>query len=118
MNGDFAHGTARWFFTDDNHGSWRIFSQYATGFFEGGLLGLLAFLALLAGALRGALLAVLAGDRSAACGAAALVAFGVSCLFDAQLEAPRLALIFYLVAFAGMTHALCAGTSGRDRPTG
>lgn len=108
LNGDFVHGTAHWYFTDDNHGSWRIFNQYATVFFESGLLGLLTFLALLAGAFRGTLLAVLAGDRAAACGAAAVAAFAVSCLFDAQLEAPRLAAIVYLLAFARLDGPLPA----------
>ena len=99
-NGDFAQGTQFWFFTDDNHVLWRIFNQYLTSFFEGGMLGALALVLLLSGGMAGALHALARGEREAASLAGALAAFAVSCLFDAPLEAPRLALVFYLVVFS------------------
>ncbi len=101
-NGDFAQGTQFWFFTDDNHVLWRIFNQYLTSFFEGGMLGALALVLLLSGGMAGALHALARGEREAASLAGALAAFAVSCLFDAPLEAPRLALVFYLIALASL----------------
>lgn len=101
-NGDFAQGPTFWFFTDDNHVLWRIFNQYLTSFFEGGLLGVLAFVALLFAGLATCLRALARGQGEAASLAGALAAFAISCLFDAPLEAPRLALLFYLVAFTGL----------------
>jgi len=99
-NGTFRAGMDHWLITDDSHGSWRIFNQYFTSFFEGGLLGLGAFVALLVLASLRCAEALWWGNRLAACPAGALAAFAVSCLFDAQLEAPAVALLFYVVAVA------------------
>jgi len=101
-NGDFSAGTTHWFFTDDNHVLWRIFNQYLTSFFEAGLLGAFAFVLLLATAASACLRALGRGEREAACLAGALAAFAVSCLFDAPLEVPRLAVLFYLLAFTAL----------------
>ena len=38
-NGDFAAGTARWFFTSDDHWLWRILDSPLSIWFEGGVLG-------------------------------------------------------------------------------
>ena len=101
-NGDFAESTRFWFFTDDNHVLWRIFNQYLTSFFEGGLLGVIALVLLLTTGLTAAIRALSRGEYLAAPLAGALSAFTVSCLFDAPLEAPRLALLFYLIAFIAL----------------
>lgn len=101
-NGGFADGLARWFTTDDDHTVWRIENQYLMSLFEGGALGLAALIVLAATALRGAARATLRGDLAAAATLASLTAFLASCLFDCPLEVPRLAALFYLVAFAGM----------------
>lgn len=102
MNGDFAAGTERWYFTSDYHSAWRIFNQYLMMLFEGGALGLIAFIVLVAAALLGALSAARTGDFAAVPVAASLIAFLVSSGFDNLLEAPRLATIFYLVALLGI----------------
>jgi VanZ family protein len=102
-NGDFSQGTERWYFTDDQHLIWRIKNQYLMSLFEAGASGL-ASLVLLAGtALVGALRAMGRGEQMAAAVAASLVAFLCSGVFDYLLEVPRLAALFYIIAFCGLT---------------
>ena len=102
-NGDFSRGTERWYFTDDQHLIWRIKNQYLMSLFEGGLLGSVSFMLLAAAAVAGAVRAMARGNRMAAVVAASLVAFLCSSVFDCLLEAPRLAALFYIVAFTGLT---------------
>jgi hypothetical protein len=104
-NGGFTRGTERWYFTDDQHVIWRIHDQYLMSFFEGGALGLTAFLLLAGTALLGAVRALGRGDRMAAAVAGSLAAFLFSGAFDNLLEAPRLSALFYIVAFAGLALA-------------
>ena len=101
-NGDFRSGMDRWFFTDDHHWSWRIFDQYLTTVFETGLVGFVAFLVFAGGAFMGAARRMAQGDPLAACVAPALAAIAISGLFDAVLEAPHLAMLFYFVALFGL----------------
>jgi hypothetical protein len=112
VNGNFAHGLERWLPTDDDHKIWRIENQYLMTFFEGGALGLTALLVLAAVAMWRALHAATRGDPAAPALAASLTAVLLSSLFDCPLEVPRLAALFYLVAFAalalGERPVLCA----------
>ena len=101
-NGDFTRGTDRWYFNDDDHLVWRIKNQYAMSFFEGGALGLLAFLVVAGAGLAGACAGIGRGQRLYASVAASLTGFLGGCLFDALLEAPRLATLFYLLCFIGL----------------
>jgi hypothetical protein len=102
-NGDFSQGTERWYFTDDQHLIWRIENQYLMNLFEGGALGLASFVLLAGTALAGALCAIGRGDRMAAAVAASLVAFLFSGVFDYLLGVPRLAALFYIIVFCGLT---------------
>ena len=102
-NGDFSQGTERWYFTDDQHLIWRIKNQYLMSLFEGGALGLASFVLLAGTALTGAVRAMARGDQMAAAVAAALVAFLCSGVFDYLLEVPRLAALFYIIVFCGLT---------------
>jgi len=102
-NGDFSRGLDRWFFTDDNHLVWRMKNQYLMILFEEGLLGIVAFLTLHVAAMLGGLRAIWRGDRMGAIIVGALAAFLFSSLFDYLLEAPRIAALYYLVCFAGLT---------------
>ena len=102
-NGDFAQGHTRWFYVDDLHTRWRIENQYLMTLFEEGALGLAALVLFGAAALGRALAALPRGEPVLAAFAASLAAFLASCLFDCPLEVPRLAALFYLVAFAAMT---------------
>lgn len=101
-NGDFADGTTRWYFTDDDHLVWRIKDQYLMTLFEGGALGLAAFLLLIVAALIGAARAASGGDLMGVAVFAALISFLCSSAFDYLLEAPRLATLFYLVCLIGL----------------
>jgi hypothetical protein len=101
-NGDFSRGTERWYFTDDDHSVWRTFNQYLMSYAESGVLGLASFLLLVGTALFGAARAIRCGERMAACIAASLLAFLCSGLFDHLLAVPRLATLFYLIAFCGL----------------
>ena len=112
VNGDFANGMARWFFTDDHHWSWRIFNQYLMTLFELGLIGAVAALLLGSAGFLGAARAMGHGDPMAACLAPALAAIAVSFLFDAILEAPRLAILFYLMIGFGLDYLVSARPHG------
>jgi hypothetical protein len=101
-NGDFAAGTARWFFTSDNHLVWRMKDVYLATWFEGGLLGAGALLLLLIGALGGAANAIRRGDPLGAPIVGAMLAVLLCGFFDNIFEAPRLALLFDLVAMLGL----------------
>ena len=102
-NGDFSRGTERWYFTDDQHAIWRIENQYLMTLFESGVLGLASFVLLAGTALAGAVGAMRRGNRMAAPVAASLLAFLCSGVFDYLLEGPRLAALFYIIAFCGLT---------------
>ncbi|HXP77335.1 MAG TPA: hypothetical protein VN823_24590 [Stellaceae bacterium] len=102
-NGNFASGTQRWYFSDDQHSAWRILDQYLMTLFEEGALGVAVWLLLVGAALVNSWRGIRRGDRMGAMIAASLVAFLCSCVSDAVLEAPRLATVFYLIAFAGLT---------------
>lgn len=115
-NGDFADGLAHWVASDDDHAIWRIENQYLMTYFEGGALGLTAFLVLAAAAFAAALRAMGRGHRVAPALAAAIAAFLASSLFDCPLEVPRLGALFYLVAFAAL--ALDADAARSLTPAG
>ncbi len=101
-NGNFAHGMDRWYITDDDHTRWRIKNQYLMSFFEGGLLGVAAFVVLAGAGFAGGWRALRQGDRMGAAVCASIAAFMASGMIDALLEAPRLATLFYLVCGAGL----------------
>jgi hypothetical protein len=102
LNGDFRHGLDRWIFTDDSHVSWRMLNQYLMLFFETGILGVAAYIALAGLALAGGVRAVRRGVGTGAAVAGAVAGFMVSGLFDNVLEAPRLATLFFLVCGCGL----------------
>jgi len=110
-NGDFARGIDRWLPTDDNHAIWRIENQYLMTWFEEGALGIAALLLLAAASLSAAWRATAQGDAVAPALAAAVAAVLASGAFDCPLEVPRLAALFYLIAFA----ALAAGERAQPR---
>lgn len=97
-NGGFTDGLARWFFTADDHLSWRIKDQYLMTLFDNGVLGLLALAALMAACVANILRALARGDAMAAVLLGSITAICASSLFDAVLEAPRLATMIALVA--------------------
>jgi hypothetical protein len=101
-NGAFAHDLDRWIFTDDSHVSWRMLNQYLMLFFETGIMGLAAFLALAGVAIAGGVRALKGGSLAGAAVAGAVAGFLVSGVSDNILEAPRVATLFFLVCCCGL----------------
>jgi hypothetical protein len=101
-NGDFRQDMDRWIFTDDSHVSWRIFNQYLMLLFETGIVGLVAYLAMAGVAFAGGVRAAWQNDPVGGAIAGAIASFLLSGLFDNDLEAPRLATLFYLICFTGI----------------
>jgi len=102
-NADFAHDLDRWIFTDDSTVSWRILNQYLMIWFEMGAAGVAAYLSLAVLALAGGIKAAWRGAATGAAVAGSVTGFLVSGMFDNLLEAPRLATLFFLVCFCGLT---------------
>jgi glycopeptide antibiotics resistance protein len=102
LNDNFSRGTEHWYFSDDEHRVWRMKNQYLMSLFEGGAPGLAAFVLLAVTALVGAARAIGRGERLGAVIAGSLAAFLCSSAFDYLLEAPRLAALFYMIAFSGL----------------
>jgi hypothetical protein len=102
VNGDFSRGTERWYFTDDEHRVWRILNQYLMSLFETGLLGLGSLILLVGVVIRGAACAIGRGERMGGAVIGSLAAFLCSSASDHLLAVPRLAALYYIVAFAGL----------------
>ncbi|HME26235.1 MAG TPA: VanZ family protein [Acetobacteraceae bacterium] len=115
-NGDFADGTARWLFTSDRHLSWRIKNLYLATWFEGGLLGLAALATLALVAMAGAARAIAGGNRWGAPVLGGLVAMLISGLFDNVFEAPRLAVLYYMVLVLGLIVGMRPPRPARQTP--
>ena len=110
-NGDFRSGALGWFFTGDDHLAWHLKNLWAFLFFEQGLVGVLGF---------GLLTVYVAVRLMNAVGASAngalplpltqapmllmsaLVSVHVLALTDAILDAPRIAILFWLVYGAAL----------------
>ncbi len=101
-NGDFAAGTARWFFTSDDHWVWRILDLPLSIWFEGGVLGTAAVSLLVVSALGGAVRVIRRGDPIGAPIAGAMLAVLLCGCFDNIFEAPRIALLFDLAAMLAL----------------
>jgi hypothetical protein len=108
-NADFRHGLDRWIFTDDSHVSWRMLNVYLMLFFETGVVGVLAYLALAAVAIGHA---IKAGGVVGGALTGSVVSFLVSGLFDDVLEAPRIATLFFLVCVCALTQRPVGLTRG------
>jgi len=92
-NGAFEQGLDRWLMYSDIHLAWRALNTPVQVFFEQGLLGVMAWLALGIGVLAGAV----GRGRTPAAAAAAAVGFVIVACFDTLLDAPRIAVLLALV---------------------
>jgi VanZ family protein len=101
-NGDFSRGGERWFFSVDNHLLWHEKNLLVHLLFEQGWLGLIAFVALSAVAAATLGRETWRGDQLAPLLLAALVGFYGIGLFGTLLDAPRLALLCFLLLFAAI----------------
>ena len=102
-NGDFSSGLSRWFFTSDHeHLPWHAKNLFLNIFFDEGVIGLVLFVALVASAL-GRLILVVRTRPAAPFIAASIIGFVVVGAFDSLLDVARVAFLFYLVLFVGLT---------------
>lgn len=108
-NGNFRHGLDHWFFSTDADPPWHIHSLPVSVLFDQGWFGVVAWSTLLIMALcRGARQAW-RGDRHAAAGFAALVAFLVVGSLNTLIDDPRFLFLLLLLSW------LCCGQRQRHR---
>jgi hypothetical protein len=100
-NGGFAQGLDHWLFAAEDFWPWHIESLFLHVLFEQGIAGLIALLALIGVALGRSLSAPRADGWEVACIAsiAGLLAMG---MLNTVINAPRSALVFYLVVFSAL----------------
>ncbi len=102
-NGDFYHGTDRWYFSSDHyHLPWHAKNLGLNLYFDQGLFGLVSFMLLFIYALARQARIALGGDMLAATKFASLAGFLMVGLFDSILDFPRLSLLFYLMLFIAL----------------
>ena len=100
-NGDFASGLDQWFFAVDRDLPWHIWSMPVTVFFDQGLLGILAFAALLGLGLTRTARQALTGDLLAGATLAALTGILLIATVDSIIDTPRFLLLLILLSCVG-----------------
>lgn len=96
-NGNFAKGMDHWFFATDSHLQWHAKSLPVAVLFDQGWLGILAWLAFVAFALKRSIRAALQNDLLAAAVCASLTAVLVVGVFDTVIDAPRFLMLTVLL---------------------
>jgi len=117
-NGDFRHGAQWWFFSSDrSHLAYHAKNLWLQVFLEQGVPGLLA--AVVAGALGLSWLLVGPGSRHPLAPpiATGLIGFGVVAAFDTVIDAPRLAILCFLVLGIALSLRALPTGEARARPT-
>lgn len=116
-NGDFSQGTRHWLFVTDQRLAWHIDQQWIEQYFAQGLLGVGAFVLLLAAAGLTLWPAYRAMDPFAVALAAGLLGFLAVGLLGSTLDTARLSLLVYLGALAAGSLVSPAGEQTRhDSP--
>lgn len=102
VNGDFARGLDRWFFSTDVDPPWHVHSLPVAVLFDQGWFGVAAWTLLIGTALHAGVRHARAGHRHAAAALAGLLAFLVSGSLNTLIDEPRfLFLLLLLTALAG-----------------
>jgi len=110
-NGNFATGTAGWFFTSDrSHLPWHAKNLWLGLWFDQGWLGVIAVALLVVTGALWLIRSIRAGVSAALPALAGLAAFLVVGLFDSLLDVPRIAFVFYVALFCAL---FAAGASVR-----
>jgi hypothetical protein len=104
-NGDFERGFDFWFFAADGHLAWHVKSLWVAIYFDQGLLGVVAFALLVGYAVAVLASSVRRGSRVSAVILAAVAALIVVGLLESPFDFPRVALLFYLMLFAGIVRS-------------
>jgi hypothetical protein len=113
VNGDFSAGMDHWFFSSDRHHMpWHIKSILMNVLFDQGLVGLVLWLALCAGAMWRVSLGHAREHPLAPPLAGALAGFLVVGLFDSLLDVPRVGFLFYLLLLIALTLRMPRGVTG------
>ena len=117
VNGDFSKGDEHWFFSAFNHWPWHIENIWVQAFFEQGWVGALLLLLLVSYGFAALLKATRQGHVEYVVFLASLGGFLSVGLFGSPLEAPRIALLFYLILLLPMLviESSKRGISGKDR---
>ena len=102
-NGDFADGFDHWFFSTDVDPPWHIHNWPVTVLLEQGWLGVVAWFALLAVAVAGALRRARQGDLAAAGIVGALLAFVCCAMLNTLTDTPRMLWLLVLLLWLGAT---------------
>jgi hypothetical protein len=103
-NGDFEDELAHWFFSSDrNHLPWHIKSVFMHVLFDQGIVGLVLWSLLLAGALARLTIGRTKAHPLAPAVVASLVGFATVGLFDSLLDVPRVATLYYWMLGVALT---------------
>ena len=98
-NGTFSAGHDHWTFSSDDHLRWHAKNLAVQVLFDQGVYGLLVSAAVVTLALARSAGAAARGDRFAGTLLASLVGFLTVGLFDSLVDAPRIAMVFFLLLF-------------------
>lgn len=101
-NGDFSAGTDNWLATTDSHLAWHAKNLPLHVLVELGLVGLALFVLLVVRAIIAATRAALLGDLFAVAVLAALAGMLTVGLTDSLIDAPRIAMQFFLLLEVGL----------------
>jgi VanZ family protein len=100
-NGSFSAGGDRWFFTADSHLPWHVKNLWVHLHFEQGWLGVVSFTAILVLVAAGLGRRTMAGQVEAPALLAALLGALMVSAVDTTIDAPRLAVLLYLLVLLG-----------------
>ena len=112
-NGDFSRGGERWFFTTDNQLPFHIEQMWVQVLFEQGWLGLLALALGVVCALARLVQRTSRGELFSAALLSALAGLLLTGLFASVIDVARLALLFYLLLFLGLSAPRVGASNGR-----
>ncbi len=100
-NGDFSHGDNHWLFVTDHKQAWHIDQQMLEIYFSQGLLGLAAFVILLAASAKSIWPSGKIGNSLAIAIGAGLVAYLTVGFLGSTMDTARLSMLIYLGIFLG-----------------
>ena len=101
-NGDFSDGFGRWFFTSDDHRSWRVDNLWVHLLFEQGWVGLVlvgTWISILAGSLT---IRAWRGDHVCLVLLASIMGAMTIGFVDSIVDAPRVAFLFFVILSVGV----------------
>ena len=103
-NGDFSGHMAHWFFSSDKyHMPWHMKNAFMHVLFDQGVLGLALWSLLVGTALAHLTVGKSSSHALAPALCAGVVGFILVGMFDSLLDAPRLAMLFYLLVLVSLT---------------